>query len=119
MPGENVWIRRRKRFLTLRVHGSGAMLFGSQIAENYILGGDLLQRLADHCHAKPSRYKGERTGGTVRFLDDSWLALGDALARRQLDIDAALEEWEPRQIDLGRRLEAQGIMLGNRSQFSD
>jgi hypothetical protein len=33
-------------------------------------------------------------------------------------LDAALNEWEPRQLDLGRRLEAQGIMLGNRSQFS-
>jgi 2-polyprenyl-6-methoxyphenol hydroxylase-like FAD-dependent oxidoreductase len=47
------------------------------------------------------------------------IALGDALARRQLDIDAALEEWEPRQVDLGRRLEAHGIILANRSQFSD
>jgi len=24
---------------------------------------DLLQRLADHCHAKPRRYKGERASG--------------------------------------------------------
>ena len=47
------------------------------------------------------------------------IALGEALVRRRLDIDAALKEWEPRQLDLGRRLEAQGIMLGNRSQFSD
>ena len=47
------------------------------------------------------------------------IALGEALVRRRLDIDAALNEWEPRQLDLGRRLEAQGIVLGNRSQFSD
>src|SRR5580704_11806808 len=37
------------------------------------------------------------------------IALGEALVRRRLDIDAALKEWEPRQLDLGRRLEAQGI----------
>jgi hypothetical protein len=47
------------------------------------------------------------------------IALGETLGRRRLDIDAALKEWEPRQLELGRRLEAQGIMLGNRSQFSD
>jgi 2-polyprenyl-6-methoxyphenol hydroxylase-like FAD-dependent oxidoreductase len=47
------------------------------------------------------------------------IALGDALARHQFDIDAALGEWEPQQLDLGRWLEAQGRMLGNQYQFSD
>jgi 2-polyprenyl-6-methoxyphenol hydroxylase-like FAD-dependent oxidoreductase len=47
------------------------------------------------------------------------IALGDALARHRFDIDAALGEWEPQQLDLGRWLEAQGRMLGNQYQFSD
>jgi hypothetical protein len=45
-------------------------------------------------------------------------ALGKALAANQLDIDAALQEWEPQQLDLGRRLEIQGRTLGDRSQFA-
>jgi 2-polyprenyl-6-methoxyphenol hydroxylase-like FAD-dependent oxidoreductase len=45
-------------------------------------------------------------------------ALGEALAANHLDIDAALQEWEPPQLDLGRRLEFQGRTLGDRSQFS-
>jgi 2-polyprenyl-6-methoxyphenol hydroxylase-like FAD-dependent oxidoreductase len=45
-------------------------------------------------------------------------ALGEALAANHLDIDAALQEWEPPQVDLGRRLEIQGRTLGDRSQFS-
>jgi 2-polyprenyl-6-methoxyphenol hydroxylase-like FAD-dependent oxidoreductase len=45
-------------------------------------------------------------------------ALGEALAANQLDIEAALQEWEPRQLDLGRQLEIQGRRLGDRSQFS-
>ena len=54
-------------------HRHPRSILGSQIAENHILGGDLLQRLADHCHPKPSRYKGERASGTVRLLDYSRL----------------------------------------------
>jgi 2-polyprenyl-6-methoxyphenol hydroxylase-like FAD-dependent oxidoreductase len=46
-------------------------------------------------------------------------ALGEALAANHLDIDAALQEWEPPQVDLGRRLEIQGRTLGDRSQFAD
>jgi 2-polyprenyl-6-methoxyphenol hydroxylase-like FAD-dependent oxidoreductase len=45
-------------------------------------------------------------------------ALGEALAANHLDIDAALQQWEPPQLDLGRRLEIQGRTLGDRSQFS-
>ena len=58
------------------------------------------------------------TGASTSKAAANAIALGEALLRRRLDIDAALQEWEPRQLDLGRRLEAQGIMLGNQSQFS-
>jgi 2-polyprenyl-6-methoxyphenol hydroxylase-like FAD-dependent oxidoreductase len=44
--------------------------------------------------------------------------LGRALVHHQLNIDQALQEWEPPQLDLGRRLEIQGRTLGDRSQFS-
>ncbi len=46
------------------------------------------------------------------------LALGQALRRYPNDIDAALKEWEPDQLSLGRHLERAGKDLGNRSQFS-
>ncbi len=46
------------------------------------------------------------------------LALGQALRRYPEDIDAALKEWEPDQLLLGRHLERAGKDLGNRSQFS-
>jgi 2-polyprenyl-6-methoxyphenol hydroxylase-like FAD-dependent oxidoreductase len=45
--------------------------------------------------------------------------LGAALGRHQLDIDAALREWEPMQLDLGRQLLLQGKALGDRSQFGE
>ena len=48
-------------------------VLGSQSAENHILGGYLLQRLADHRNAEPRRYKGERASGAVRLLDYSRL----------------------------------------------
>jgi 2-polyprenyl-6-methoxyphenol hydroxylase-like FAD-dependent oxidoreductase len=46
------------------------------------------------------------------------LALGQALRRYPKDIDAALKEWEPDQLLLGRHLERAGKALGDRSQFS-
>jgi 2-polyprenyl-6-methoxyphenol hydroxylase-like FAD-dependent oxidoreductase len=46
------------------------------------------------------------------------LALGRALKACPNDIDAALKEWEPGQLALGRHLERSGKALGNRSQFS-
>jgi 2-polyprenyl-6-methoxyphenol hydroxylase-like FAD-dependent oxidoreductase len=46
------------------------------------------------------------------------LALGRALQDYPNDIDAALKEWEPDQLSLGRHLERSGKALGNRSQFS-
>jgi 2-polyprenyl-6-methoxyphenol hydroxylase-like FAD-dependent oxidoreductase len=44
------------------------------------------------------------------------IALGEALSNRR-DILAALQDWEPSQLALGRELDAQGRYLGNRSQF--
>jgi hypothetical protein len=46
-------------------------VLGRQIAKNHILGGYLLQRLADHRHPIPRRDKGERARGAVRFLGES------------------------------------------------
>jgi 2-polyprenyl-6-methoxyphenol hydroxylase-like FAD-dependent oxidoreductase len=46
------------------------------------------------------------------------LALGRALQDYPNDIDAALKEWEPDQLSLGRRLERVGKSLGTQSQFS-
>src|ERR1700736_6276664 len=54
-------------------HGYPSSVLGRQIAENHIPSGYFLQRLADHRHAKPRRYKGKRASGSVRFLDDSRL----------------------------------------------
>jgi 2-polyprenyl-6-methoxyphenol hydroxylase-like FAD-dependent oxidoreductase len=45
------------------------------------------------------------------------LALGRALREFPDDTDAALKEWEPDQLALGRELERSGRALGNRSQF--
>jgi 2-polyprenyl-6-methoxyphenol hydroxylase-like FAD-dependent oxidoreductase len=45
--------------------------------------------------------------------------LGAASAHHQLDIDAALREWEPMQLDLGRHRLLQGKALGDRSQFGE
>ena len=46
------------------------------------------------------------------------IALGEAVVAHPSDLERALAEWEPDQLALGRRLEAHGQMLGNRSQFS-
>jgi 2-polyprenyl-6-methoxyphenol hydroxylase-like FAD-dependent oxidoreductase len=46
-------------------------------------------------------------------------ALGAALGSHRLDLDAALREWEPTQLELGRQLLLQGETLGQRSQFTD
>ena len=45
--------------------------------------------------------------------------LGASLKRYQLDIDAALQDWEPAQLNSGRLLELQGNALGDRSQFPE
>ncbi len=46
------------------------------------------------------------------------VALGKAIATHPGDVESALKDWEPAQLALGKRLEAHGQMLGNRSQFS-
>jgi hypothetical protein len=65
----NHWSGYRLR-LPGGAHRYPRSVLGRQIAENHILGGYLLQRLADHRHPKPRCYKGERARGAVRFLDD-------------------------------------------------
>jgi len=54
--------------------------------------------------------------GTAKAAADGW-ALRDALAAHADDLDAALEEWEPGQLDLGRSLLARTRAIGRRSQF--
>ena len=44
-------------------------------------------------------------------------ALGAALVRQRLDVEAALQDWEPAQLELGQGLLLQGKALGDRSQF--
>ena len=46
------------------------------------------------------------------------IALGETIRASSGDLDGALGKWESAQLTLGRQLEAQGRMLGNRSQFS-
>ncbi|MEJ7637383.1 MAG: hypothetical protein WKF75_05160 [Singulisphaera sp.] len=46
------------------------------------------------------------------------IALGRAIGQHRGDLTAALREWEPSQLRLGRQLEAHGKSLGDRSQFT-
>jgi 2-polyprenyl-6-methoxyphenol hydroxylase-like FAD-dependent oxidoreductase len=46
------------------------------------------------------------------------IALGETIRASSGDLDRALGKWEAAQLILGCQLEAQGRMLGNRSQFS-
>ena len=46
-------------------------------------------------------------------------ALGTALGRHRPDVNVALREWEPMQLELGHRLLLQGKALGDRSQFGE
>ena len=45
------------------------------------------------------------------------MTLADALTISKGDVVAAIERWEPGQLDLGKRLRIQGQRLGDRSQF--
>jgi 2,6-dihydroxypyridine 3-monooxygenase len=58
-----------------------------------------------------------RTAASTAKAGANALALGRALKDYPSDIDAALKEWEPDQLSLGRHLERGGKALGNRSQF--
>ena len=44
-------------------------------------------------------------------------ALGAALVRHRLDVEAALQDWEPAQLERGQGLLLEGKALGDRSQF--
>jgi 2-polyprenyl-6-methoxyphenol hydroxylase-like FAD-dependent oxidoreductase len=46
------------------------------------------------------------------------IAIGETIRASSGDLVTALGKWESAQLTLGQRLEAQGRMLGNRSQFS-
>lgn len=54
--------------------------------------------------------------GTAKAAVDAW-CLAQELARSGMDIPAALEEWQARQLDLGRRLLQRNQRMGDRSQF--
>lgn len=54
--------------------------------------------------------------GTAKAAKDAW-ALGDALATHEGDVIAALEAWEPDQLEIGRNLVDRSRGMGDRSQF--
>jgi len=53
--------------------------------------------------------------GTAKAATDAW-ALSDAIGRHSDDVIAALADWEPRQIALGRQLLERTRRIGRRSQ---
>jgi 2,6-dihydroxypyridine 3-monooxygenase len=55
--------------------------------------------------------------GTAKAAADAW-ALRDALQRHRGDVDAALAEWGPRQLELGRAVVARSRAMGIRSQVT-
>jgi len=56
--------------------------------------------------------------GTAKAAADAW-TLREALAAHPDDVDAALAEWEPRQLALGRSLLERTRAIGRRSQFDN
>ena len=54
--------------------------------------------------------------GTAKAAEDAW-KLGEALGSRGRDVVAALHDWEPAQLALGRRALARTRAAGRRSQF--
>jgi 2,6-dihydroxypyridine 3-monooxygenase len=56
--------------------------------------------------------------GTAKAAEDAW-RLGEAVSRVSKDVDAALREWEPDQLALGRSALARTREAGQRSQFSN
>ena len=56
--------------------------------------------------------------GAVLWLLMGWLfVLAEAIGASQVDVVAALEQWESAQLELGNYLKVLGQTLGNRSQF--
>jgi len=56
--------------------------------------------------------------GTAKAAADAWM-LRDALGSRPHDVGAALAEWEPQQLALGRSLLERTRAIGRRSQFDN
>ena len=54
--------------------------------------------------------------GTAKAAEDAW-KLGEAVREASGDVTAALEAWEPGQLELGRRVLARTRDAGRRSQF--
>jgi 2,6-dihydroxypyridine 3-monooxygenase len=54
--------------------------------------------------------------GTAKAAEDAW-KLADALEACQWDVVAALERWEPAQLELGRQVLERTRDAGNRSQL--
>ena len=54
--------------------------------------------------------------GTAKAAADGW-ALAEAMAATGLDVPAALRQWEPRQLSLGRQVLLRAREIGDRSQF--
>ena len=54
--------------------------------------------------------------GTAKAAEDAW-KLGEAVREAGGDVIAALEAWEPGQLELGRRVLARTRDAGRRSQF--
>ncbi len=54
--------------------------------------------------------------GTAKAAADGW-ALHDALVSCELDVTAALQRWEPGQLELGRNLVERSRRIGQQSQF--
>jgi hypothetical protein len=76
-----------------------------------LFGGVRSEAFASRLEPRP------HTAASTANAGANALALGQALRRYPKDIDAALKEWEPDQLSLGRHLERAGKDLGNRSQF--
>lgn len=55
--------------------------------------------------------------GTAKACVDAW-ELADALAMAQGDVEEALEQWEPRQLVVGRDLTERTVAMGTRYQFT-
>ena len=54
--------------------------------------------------------------GTAKAAEDAW-KLGEAVRKMDGDVVAALKEWEPGQLELGRRVLSRTRDAGRRSQF--
>jgi 2,6-dihydroxypyridine 3-monooxygenase len=56
--------------------------------------------------------------GTAKAAEDAW-RLGRSMAGAKGDVEAALREWQPHQLALGRSAQRRTREAGERSQFSE